>query len=317
MDNVLVVFLKIMPIILLLLLGVWMRKSHFVSADVISGIKKITLNIAIPSILFTTFFRADMTQEMLMLAAVTFAACLTAFGLGFLIKRQRRSTNPYLPALFTTFLTGPVGFPLFSFYFGEENLYKLAILDAGHSIFLFTVLIAFMGSAGTKGTVDGRKNLWVPLCSMLRSPMTIAMIAGIALSFSGYAPMIEGYPAGAAALGAVDLAASSAFSLSLILVGYELPLRVKKLGRTLADVLLRLGMMLLIAYVLNTVVIAGWLGLDKTYQMALYTMFLLPPSFIIPLSITEQSEEKQYVMGFISLHLVVSMAAFILLMAVI
>ncbi len=317
MEKIILVFFRVLPIILLLLLGVWMRRKSFVSAQVIGGIKKITLNIAIPAILFLTFFRADVTRELLILAAVTFAACMAAFGLGFLVKRQRRSANPYLPALFTTFLTGPVGFPLFSAYFGEENLYKLAILDAGHSIFLFTVLIAYMGAVGKTGGGARGKSAGALMVGMMKSPMTIGMLAGIALSLSGFAPAIQGHPAGAAALETVDLAASGAFSLSLLLVGYELPTGIKGFGRTLADVLVRIGLMLLIALALNKLVIAGWLGMDKSYQAALYTMFVLPPSFIIPLSITGESREKEYVMGFIALHLLVSLAVFIVLMAVI
>ncbi|MHC1787753.1 MAG: hypothetical protein AB9880_11920 [Christensenellales bacterium] len=57
MEGIILVFFKVLPIILLLLLGVWMRRKDFVSAQVFGGIKKITLNVAIPAILFLTFFR--------------------------------------------------------------------------------------------------------------------------------------------------------------------------------------------------------------------------------------------------------------------
>ncbi len=45
-------------------------------------------------------------------------------------------------------------------------------------------------------------------------------------------------------------------------------------------------------------------------------MFIMPPSFIIPMSITEHSEDRAYILDLISLHVIVTLLAFIVLMAV-
>lgn len=313
-NEMILVIMKVLPIILILLLGVWMKKSGFVSADTIRGMKRITLSIALPCILFLTFFKAEMKPELLILSAVIFAACLLEFAMGFLIKKLQKSTNPFYPSLFTTFLTGPIGYPLFIAYFGAGNLYKLAILDVGNSIFIFTVLTVFLSTVSCSINSTEKKSLSAHLKNLIKSPLTLSMFIGILLSLSGYSPAIEKFPAAAALLEAVSLMANSAFPVILLIVGYELPFDFKNFRKTIGAVLLRLAMMLSIAYLLNQFVIVRWLGLDEIYQAALYTMFILPPPFIIPLYIIGECEHKKYVLDFISLHLIVSLIVFVILM---
>ena len=314
MNEIILVILKALPIILTLLLGVWMKKTGFVNVDTVRGMTKIALNISLPCVLFLTFLQAEMKPELLILSIVIFAACLLEFGLGFMIKKLQKSSNQFYPSLFTTFLTGPIGYPLFIAYFGAENLYKLAILDVGNSIFLFTVLTAFLSNVSCRMNLTARKSVSAQMRNLMKSPLVVSMFLGIIISLTGYSPTIEKLPATAALLEAVSLVASTAFPLILVIIGYELPFDFKKFGNIFTVVLLRLAMMLSIAYLLNTFVLVRWLGLDEVYQAALYTMFILPPPFIIPLSIIGECEHKKYVLDFISVHLLVSMIAFIILM---
>jgi malate permease and related proteins len=313
-NEIILVILKALPIILTLLLGVWIKKIGFVSIDAISGMKKLTLNISLPCVLFLTFFEAEMKPEVLILSVVIFAACILEFGLGFLIKKLQTSSNQFYPSLFTTYLTGPIGYPLFIAFFGAGNLYKLAILDVGNSIFIFTVLTAFLSTVSCSINSTKKKSVSAHMKNLIKSPLAVSMFLGIIISLTGYNSMIEKNPAAAALLEAVSFMASAAFPLILIIIGYELPFDFKNFRKISTAVLIRLAMMLSIAYVLNTFVIVRWLGLDEIYQAALYTMFILPPPFIIPLSIIGECEHKQYVLDFISLHLLVSLIAFVILM---
>lgn len=317
MNEVILIILKILPIILILLLGVWMKKIGFINAEIVGGMKKITLGISLPCILFLTFFRAEIEPKFLILSAVVFIVCILLFGTGFLIKKLKKSPNPFYPSLFTTFLTGPIGFPLFSAYFGAENLYKLALLDVGNSIFIFTVLIAFLSTVSCNKDKTEKKSIAALLKNMMKSPLTISMFLGIMVSMTGKSSEIEKLPAASAVLETLSLMANSAFPMTLLIIGFELPFQFKDFKKTMAAVLLRMAIMLPIAYLINTFVIVRWMGLDETYQAALYTMFILPPPFIIPLSIIGECEHKEYVLNFISLHLVVSLAIFVMIMAII
>lgn len=313
MNEFILVILKVLPVILILLLGAWMKKIGFISHDAIGGIKKITLGIALPCVLFLTFFKAEMKPELMILSAVIFAACTLEFALGFLIKKVQKSSNQFYPSLFTSFVTGPIGFPLFMAYFGAENLYKLAILDVGNALFIFTVLTAFLGTVSCRKNESEKKSISAYLKNIVKSPLAVSMFLGILLSLTGYGTRIEENPAAAALLDAVSLMANAAFPLALLIIGYDLPFDFRNFRKTIKAVLLRLATMLSIAYLLNTLVIVRWLRLDETYQAALYTMFILPPAFIIPLSIIGECDYKKYVLDFISLHLIVSLIAFVIL----
>ena len=143
----------------------------------------------------------------------------------------------------------------------------------------------------------------------------VSMFLGIILSLTGYSSKIATLPAAASLLDAVSLLANTAFPLTLLIIGFDLPFDFKNFRKTITAVLIRLAMMLFLAYLINTLIIVRWLGLDEIYQAALYTMFILPPPFIIPLSIIGECDHKKYVLDFISLHLIVSMIAFVILMS--
>lgn len=317
MNEVILIILKVLPIILILLLGVLLKKTGFINAEIVRGMKKITLNISLPCILFLTFFSAEIDPEFLILSGVIFIACVVLFGVGFLVKKLTKSSNPFYPSLFTTFLTGPIGFPLFSAYFGPENLFKLALLDVGNSLFIFTVLIAFLTTVSCNKDKAEKKNIAALLKNMVKSPLTISMFLGIIVSMTGQSGEIEKLPAASALLETLSLMANSAFPLTLIIIGFDLPFKFNNFKKTMSTVLLRLAIMLPVAYLINTFFIVRWLGLDEIYQAALFTIFILPPPFIIPLSIIGECEHKEYILDFISLHLIVSLIAFIILMSVI
>ena len=314
MNEIILVVIKTLPIILTLLLGVWIKKANFLGFETIRGITKLVLNISLPCLLFYSLFQAKIEPKLLILSAVIFAVCLLTFLLGFLIKKLQKSPNQFYPSVFTTFLTGPLGFPLFVAYFGAQNLYKLAILDVGNTVFIFTVLSVFLGTVSC--SVDPSKKRGIPshLKNLIKSPLTISVFLGIFFSLTGLSSVIAKLPVVASGLDAVSLVASATLPLTLIIVGFELPFDFRNFSKTIASVLLRLAMMLVIAYLINTFIVIRWLGLDKIYQAALYTLFILPPPFIIPLSIIGECEHKKYVLDFISLHLIVSLIAFIVLM---
>ena len=314
MAAVSTVLLKILPIILMLGLGVWMRASGFIDANAVNGMKKLTLNITVPALLFSTFVSTKLQPQVLLLSLVVFAACALEFGMGFLFKKLQKSANPFYPSLFTTYLTGPIGFPLFIAYFGRENLYRLAILDIGNAIFLFTVLNIFLASVSCDMNSIARQSFISQLKKLVQSPLPVSIFLGIAFSLSGLGTLLTVHPFGSAILEAVSLTASAAIPLLLIVVGFELPFDFSNFKNILAAIALRMIMMLTLAYLINTFIIVRWLGLDEIYTAALFTLFILPPPFFIPLSIIGECEHQKYVLDFISLHLLVSLLAFIVVM---
>lgn len=316
MSEVWIVFLKVFPVIFILVLGAVVRKLNFISSEAIRGMKRLTLNIFIPCLIFLTFFRAELKPDYMILSLVVFIACCIEFALGFVFKKLLHSSNQFYPSVFTCYLTGPIGFPLFIAFFGIENLYKLAILDIGNSFFMFTVLMVFLSSVSCNVNLTPKVGLLQHLKNLFSSPLTLSMFLGIIMSLTVLNRMQGSSPEVLAIVDTMDMMVNCGLPLALLIIGYELPFNFYKFKELLTAVLLRLTMMISIAYILNTFVLDNLPGIDKSFQLALYTLFILPPPFIIPLSIIGECEHKNYILNFISLHLILSLIAFVFIVSV-
>lgn len=58
---------KVLPIILLTVSGLLIKKTDFIGEETIGGIKKLILNICLPSTLFVTFLNLELQMEYLVL----------------------------------------------------------------------------------------------------------------------------------------------------------------------------------------------------------------------------------------------------------
>jgi hypothetical protein len=76
-------------------------------------------------------------------------------------------------------------------------------------------------------------------------------------------------------------------------------------------VVLRLGLLIPLALLLNAVLVRGVLGLEPAFEAALFTLLILPPPFIIPLYMKPGiPEERRFVNNVLTLYTVVSVAVF-------
>lgn len=315
MNGSTTIVFKILPVVLLIALGVVFEKKNFISKEAIGGIKKIVMNVSLPSLLFLTLLGSEVKPEHFVISAVVFAACAAGLSLGFLFKRLQRSQNQFYPSVFSSFVTGLVGYSLFISAFGQEHLYKLAILDIGNLLFIFMVLMNFLQRVSCEYSGVKRLSLKDQLKGMSKSPILIGAFLGILASLSGAAPLVSAVPAASALVSFLTLLANSAVPMTLIVIGYDLHFDIRNFVKPATAVILRLTMMLAFAYMLNTIVIEGLLGLDHMFQMALYTMFILPPTFIIPVYIQGDCEEKSFILNFFTIHLVFTIIAFVILVA--
>lgn len=315
MNEVLIVLIKALPVIIILILGAALKRGNIIRVEAVGGLKKLTMNILLPCLIFLTFFEAELKLDYMILSLIVFVACGVEFAFGFLFKKLQHSSNQFYPSVFTCYLTGPIGFPLFIAFFGVENLYKLAIFDLGNSFFIFTILMVFLSSVSCTANSTNKIGLLQHLKNLISSPLTLSMFLGILGSFAGLNRMHEGAMVISAMVSALSMLANSGLALGLLIIGYELPFSVYQFKETMIAVLLRLTMMISFAYILNTFILSKIPGIDTTFQTALYTLFILPPPFIIPLSIIGECEHKSFILNFISLHLILSLIAFVVIMS--
>ncbi|ERM92669.1 hypothetical protein [Caldanaerobacter subterraneus] len=126
---------KILPVLLLFLVGLFFRKTNFISETTISELKKIIVNFSLSSLLFLSFSKTNFEVKYLSIILPMFLICVILLYIGKFLKTILKVKYDYFPLLFTGFEAGMLGYSLFSIAFGLENLFKFAIIDLGQVIF--------------------------------------------------------------------------------------------------------------------------------------------------------------------------------------
>lgn len=304
---------KALPVILMIILGACLRYSKFISKTAIGDFKKIIVNIALPSTLFLTFAGTTFAGKYLWIVLCVFSICVMMLFAGMFIGRKMSPENKYFPALFTGFEAGMLGYALFASFFGSENVFKFAIIDIGQVIFVFFVLFAFLRSRnGEKATAK------VLFLGFFRSPVIISILLGVLIGVTGLFAAISENKIGLSFLETFKMIGGLTQPMICIVIGYELQINFKNMLKPLVAVLIRMGIFLCIAFIVNTLLIEGLLHLDRSFQIAVYTMFLLPPPFVIPIFMADSAEkEKPIILDTISLHILCSLAAYIVLVSIV
>ncbi len=306
------VIVKVLPTILAILLGMVLRKFRFFREGTVDDLKKIVVNISLPTLLFTAFAETQFDARYLLIIGIIFLLCVLMLLLGFAVKKALGNTNKYLPALFSGFEAGMMGYAIFVAVFGTENMYKFAVIDLGQVLFVFFVLVTVLQRFnGVKASAADTA------LSFIKTPVIIAIFAGIFFSVTGLFRLASSYQAPMAVYETIKLLSSVNIPLICLIIGYELKLDGKYLPRSVMIVLFRMLISLALAAAINHFVLVNLFQLDRGFQAALFAMFILPSPFVIPVYMKNNEEsDKQEVLNVLSVHIVLSLIAFIVLVGV-
>jgi predicted permease len=308
MQDTIQIINKVLPVILLILLGYWLRRSHFLREGTMDDLRKLVVGVALPSVLFLTFLQLELKISYLVIFCMVFLVCLGMFGLGFWLQKQFRIPQAYFPFMMTGFEYGMLGVSLFGGAYGMQKLGFIAVMALGHELFIWFVFLAFLLTRR-----DGIRETRLLLGTFFKSPVIIAILAGLVLNLLGVKTLLPDIFLAGALLSVFQFLANLVVPLILLIVGYSIQFDLKGLRAALSFPLLRLGILIPLALLMNTFVLRGWLHMEPTFEAALFTLFVLPPPFIIPMYMPAgMSEEKHYVNNVLALYTLFSITIFIL-----
>jgi len=297
---------RVLPILILIALGHWIRRRNFLAETTVEDLKKIAVNLALPAVLFTSFLQIELKSAYLVIFGVVFALCLALFWLGRLLRRQLHVRHTYFPFLITGFEYGMLGVSLFGSAYGLENIGYIAVVDLGHEIFIWFVFLALL--------LIKRDNLRDPgqlVQAFFKSPVIVAILAGIILNLAGVQEALDRLPVTGALMSTLQFLGNLTIPLILIIVGYGIKLDRQGVRDALGVILIRLVILIPLALVLNVFLIRNLLHLERPFEDALFTLFILPPPFIVPLyARPEMIEEKRYINNVLTVYTVVSVAIY-------
>jgi len=306
MDQTTEIINRVLPIFLLIGLGAWVRRSQFLPERAIDDLRKIVVNFALPSVLFVSFLNIEMQTNYLVLFVLTGAVCIALYALGVALRRRLNVPHPYFPFLMTGFEYGMLGVSLFGSAYGLENIGYIAVADLGHELFIWFVFLALLLM-----TREGHTSPAQLAGSFFRSPVILAILAGIALNLLGAADFLAEQPVTGGVLATLDFLSALTIPLILIIVGYGIRLDREGLRDAALVIGVRLAILIPLALLVNAVIVRGLLDLERPFEIALFTLFVLPPPFIVPLYMRQDlPDEKRYVNNVLMLYTVVSLAIF-------
>jgi predicted permease len=308
MDILSGILKTIIPVILLLAIGMICKRKNLIQKSAIDGLKFLVVNICLPAVLFSAFYKAAFSVDIVIITITMFLLCCAVLGLGFLFKKAFRFQARTMPFLMSGFEAGMLGYALYTLLFGADAITSFATVDLGQVLFVFTVYIVLLrkNSGGT---------LKSSLAAMIKSPVIIAVLAGVVIGAAGLGHMLSQTGAGEVVQYTLDLIKAPTAVLILLVVGYEIGFAKSNIRSILSVVFLRLITMgiLCAAIILS---IGPVIHMSKTILWAFILMFLLPPPFVLPVYV-ESEDENAFITSTLSVYTVLALIGFIVIAALV
>jgi len=305
-------FSRVLPVLLLVGLGAFFRRQQFLSPAAIDGLRKLVLNVTLPAALFLAFLNTDLEAKYAVIVICVFLACLAVLLAGPYLRRGSGVRSEAMPSLMAGFEAGMIGYALFAAIFGQAALSRFAIVDLGQVIFVFFVLApVVMRWASGKAPP-----LTETITAFVRTPVIIAIVAGVAGSLFGLGEMLEGNAIGNAGLETLIMLAAVTTPAIAIVIGYSTKFSAGSLSDPARTLAVRLPIWIVLALLFNWLVIDSLLGLDRLFQAAVMMMAILPPPFVVPLYMARargrdlsDDPDHDYLANTLSLATVVTLVA--------
>ena len=300
---------QVLPIFFLLGLGYWVQRRDFLSASAVDGLRKIIVDFALPAVLFTSFLNLELRAAYVAVFVMMFVLCVALFALGKGLQAALGIRWTYFPFLMTGFAYGIVGVSLYGTVYGLDNIGRIAVFDLGHEFFIWFVFLALLlreKEGGFQRPTEMAK-------TFLRSAAILGILSGILLNLVGARDLLESFSVTRGLLTTLDHLGNLTIPLILIVLGYGVRFQGSGFRAAVLVVLLRLGLLIPLAFLMNAVVTRGWLGLGEASEAALFTFLILPPPFITPLYAPDDlpDEEMEFINNTLTLHTLASVAVFV------
>ncbi len=298
----------ILPVIVMLVIGIFCRRSGMISREGIGALKNVVVNITLPAVLLNAFATTSYTFMDVVVPLLMFLVCFIAWVLGKAAGKALRMPSRFVPFLTTGFEAGMLGYALFNMLYGAERTAQFARIDLGQVLFVFTLYKVLLAMDGNEKADAGQL-----IREMALSPIIIAIASGVLLGATGlYKAMI---PSGISGVldACTSFVAAPTSAIILLTIGYDLVLDDIPWTQTAKVVVLRLVIMLALRTAL--VALLGVLWPQANLTAAINVMFILPPPFVLPV-FADDADQRTYVSSALSVSTLVAIAGFAIMAVV-
>ncbi|ONI38204.1 hypothetical protein AN639_08155 [Candidatus Epulonipiscium fishelsonii] len=276
-----------LPVILIFALGIWCRKTNFLSAETMKDMKKFVINIAVPCVLFETFVNMKIEIEQLTLLVLMLILLGLFMVVGKLCDAIPILKYKYNPYICSGFSFGLLGVGLFSMIYGPENLGTFSIMGLAQELFvwLFYYLMFRIDTQNKKFDLK-------ILLNIIKSPIIIAIALGIIFNVFGIISMFSTNSIMIGTLKAVSYIADISTPFMLISLGYGLTFETKYIKSSIKLMGIRAGVVFLTGAIFKFLIIDNIIETNALFNISYITFLLLPPMFSLPLLVSEEGTEE-------------------------
>lgn len=280
----------VLPVIVMLGVGYLCREKQIISRDGISGLQALVMNVALPANLFLNFYKMKISLSSIAMPLTFFM--MVVFGIlgAKLICRLLKITDPYLPFFASGYEVGMLGYALLGILIGSENISTFAMMGVGHDLAIFTVFFGLL-----KATTGKKQSVGETLKGIFTTPTLVAILSGVILGNTGIGAMIGASSFGPVLDDLLGFIAAPTGVVILVVIGYGLEFRGLNWGAILKISVIRIVLQTILALaVLGLFRARGGIYGEFMTSVSVILMFILPPSYIIPLYVEEEGERIFY-----------------------
>lgn len=208
-----VIFESIVPVFLLVLLGVWLRRSKLVVQGMWVGLEQFGYYFLFPALLFSTLAKADFTGMKADATAIATIGSVTLMSAVLLLSWPLLRARDVSGATFTSIFQTATRWNGFMALAIAQKLYGAIGLSLTALVMTLIIIPINFYNVAVLVWFSGRsRGLGLFFFKIVTNPLIVSSAAGILLNLAGirvYAP----------AMTAIDLLATASLSLGLVMVG--------------------------------------------------------------------------------------------------
>lgn len=282
------IFEKTLPLILIFVLGVFLKKQCILIERDADTLSKILVYIVVPIIIVNSFFSIVFEPSLIYLPLSALIILSSFLALGFvlakLLKLKSKTFGSFITA-FSTLEIGTIGYAFVLSAFGKIGLSKIVLFDAMNAIFLFTV-VYFVSCKFGKGGLSLKQTIG----KILKTPLIWAIFIGIFLNLIGFKnEFFSDFS---------DIVGGSAIFLIMILLGLEFKPSISSLKLPVITVILKTGFGLILGFIVSYI-----FGLEGVERIVVIIASCLPPSIITLVFAKENDLDMEFTANLISVSL--------------
>ena len=308
MEKVIIILQCVAPIFAAVLLGMAARRKKLLQPEQIQGLQQFVMQIGLPCVLFNSCLNADISAQ----TVGTFALVMPFMvGAAIWAFRFGRKKFPYhnFPMLFAAQETGMLGIPLFMILFSSAEAYRMGILDVAQMPAAFPTIAILTASAGAD---PSKKEI---LKNVVRSPLLIMSMLGLALNFSGIAEWLDHYGITGIVTESTSFLAQPVSALMIFCVGYNFSMDKQNRAVIFKVSALHLGWTVAFGLVIQLLLLLIP-NVDALTRWSVLMFSTLPASYLSP-SMGRSDEDFTLASGVCSILTLVSLVVFCIIAAIV